>query len=107
MRGEILRRSGLKQKDQNNQGRKQEGSEANGREKAKEVWIYTLCKDIETCLVKKQNKKKTQKKQESILAGVGSNLRDLRSPTNEDRSRKCLTEDSQQMDRILHSNIQP
>ena len=46
--------------------------------KAKEDWIETQCKEIETCL------------QDSILAGEGSNFRERLQI--QDRSGKCLTE---------------
>ena len=94
----------MKQKEQNNR-------EANtwiqkSVKKAKEDWIGTQCKEIETCLKKK---KKNSNRAYQLEKGLTSEKQG-RSSSIQGRSGKCVTEEQEilkQMDRILLITIQP
>ena len=85
MRGEILRRSGMKQKEQKNTGM-QTGGFRKVVKKAKENWIGAQCEEIKTCLNKNNSKRADQLVKDLTSEKQG------RSSTIQDKSRKCLTE---------------
>ena len=59
--------------------------------KAKEDWIGTQCKEIETCLKKKQNNSNRAYQLEKDLTSVKHG----RSSTIQGRSGKCVTEEQE------------
>ena len=85
LRGEILRRSGIKQKEQKNTG-KQTGGFRNVVKKAKEDWIGSQCEEIKTCLNKNNSKRAYQLVKDLTSEKQG------RSSTIQDKSGKYLTE---------------
>ena len=82
-------------------GSKQEDSI--GSEKAKEDWIGIQCEEIGTCLNKNNSKTAYQLMNDLTTEKQG------RSPTIQDRSGECLTEEQEihRMDRILLRTVQP
>ena len=85
MRGEILRKSGMKQKEQKNTVKKTEGF-IKVVKKTKEDWIGAQCEEIKTCQNKNISKRAYQ-----LVRDVTSEKQG-RSPTIQDKSWKCLTE---------------
>ena len=75
--------------------------------KAKENWIGTQCKEIETCL--KKNPQNNSNRAYQLEKDLTSEKQG-RSSTIQGRSGKCVTEEQEilkQMDRILLITIQP
>ena len=91
MRGEVWRRSGMKQKEQ-------KGGVANRRiqkavKKAKEDWIGAQCEEIETCLNKNNSKRVYQLVKDLTSEKQG------RFSAIQDKSGKCLTEEKEILSR--------
>ena len=83
--GEIFRRSGMKQKEQENTG-KQTGGFRKVVKKAKEDWIGAQCEEIKPCLNRNNSKRAYQLVKDLTPEKQG------RSSTIQDKSRKYLTE---------------
>ena len=64
--------------------------------KAKENWIGKQCSEIEDNLRKNNSKRAYQLVKDLIT------VKQRKATTVQDRSGKCLTEDTEPMDRILH-----
>ena len=85
IRGEILRRSGIKLKEQKNT-RKQTRGFRKVVKKAKGDWIGAQCEEIKTCQNKNNSKRAYQLVKDLTSEKQG------RSSTIQDKSGKCLTE---------------
>ena len=91
-RGKILRRSGMKQKEQKNTG-KQTGGFRKVVKKAKEDWIGAQCEEIKTCLNKNNSKRAFQLVKDLTSEKQG------KFSTIQDKSGKCLTEEQEILSR--------
>ena len=100
MRGEILRRSGMKLKEQKNTG-KQTGGFRKVVKKVKGDWIGAECEEIKTCLNKNSSKTAYQLVEDLTSEKQG------RSLTIQDKSGKCLTEKQEILSRWIEHFPEP